>query len=97
MALTEETVQDKIEVINGTSVQVRTATVIKKDGVEISRSFHRHVVQPSTKSSGSWADTDISGESTEVKAICNALWTDAIKTAFQAQQDAAIDAIDAVG
>ena len=89
MALTEETIQDKIEVINSTSVQVRTATVIKKDGVEISRSFHRHVVEPSTKASGSWADTDISGESAEVKAICNAVWTDAIKTAFQAQQDAA--------
>jgi hypothetical protein len=90
MALTEETVQDKIEVISGTSVQIRTATIIKRDGVEISRSFHRHVVQPSIKSSGSWADTDISGESTEVKAICNALWTDAVKTAFQAQQDAAM-------
>tara|TARA_R110002020_G_scaffold118072_1_gene269987 strand:+ start:4368 stop:4661 length:294 start_codon:yes stop_codon:yes gene_type:complete len=90
MALTEETIQDKIEVINGTNVQVRTATVIKKDGAEISRSFHRHVVHPSTKASGSWADTDISGESTEVQAICNAVWTDAVKTAFQAQQDAAM-------
>ena len=90
MSLTEETIQDKIEVINGTSVQVRTATVIKKDGAEISRSFHRHVVQPSTKASGSWANTDISGESTEVQAICNAVWTDAVKTAFQAQQDAAM-------
>ena len=88
MALTEETVQDKIEVIGGTDVQVRTATIIKKDGVEISRSFHRHVVNPSTKASGSWVDTDISGESTAVQAICNAAWTDAVKTAFQAQQDA---------
>ena len=89
MALTEETVQDKIEVVNGTHVQVRTATIIKRDDVEISRSFHRHVLHPSTKASGSWADTDISGESTEVKAICNAIWTDAIKTAYQTQQDAA--------
>lgn len=88
MALTEETSQDKIEVINNTSVQVRTATVIKRDGVEIGRNFHRHVIQPSTKASGSWADTDISGESTEVQAICNAVWTDAVKTAFQEQQDA---------
>ena len=90
MALTEETVQDKIEVIDSTHVQIRTATIIKRDGVEISRSFHRHVVQPSTKASGSWADTDISGESAEVQAICNAVWTDAIKTAFQEQQDAAM-------
>lgn len=88
MALTEETEQDKIEVVQGTHVQVRTATIIKKDGVEISRTFHRHVLHPSTKASGSWADTDISGESSEVQAICNAVWTDAIKTAFQTQQDA---------
>ena len=88
MALTEETEQDKIEVVQGTHVQVRTATIIKKDGVEISRTFHRHVLHPSTKASGSWADTDISGESSEVQAICNAVWTDAVKTAFQTQQDA---------
>ena len=88
MALTEETEQDKIEVVQGTHVQVRTATIIKKDGVEISRTFHRHVLHPSTKASGSWADTDISGESSEVQAICNAVWTDAVKTAFQTAQDA---------
>ena len=88
MALTEETVEDKIEVVNGTSVQVRTATVIKRDGVEISRSFHRHVLQPSTKASGTWADTDISGESSEVQGICNAVWTDAVKTAYQTAMDA---------
>ena len=88
MALTEETLEDKIEVVNGTSVQVRTATVIKRDGVEISRSFHRHVLQPSTKASGTWADTDISGESSEVQGICNAVWTDAVKTAYQTAMDA---------
>ena len=88
MALTEETVQDKIEIVGDyKAVQVRTATVIKRDGVEISRSFHRHVLQCSTKSSGSWADTDISGESTEVQAICNAVWTDAVKTAYQTAID----------
>ncbi len=86
--LTETTEQDKIEVINGTNVQVRTATVIKRDGVEISRSFHRHVLHPSTKASGSWADTDISGESAEVQAICNAVWSDSVKTAFQTAMDA---------
>ena len=74
MALTEETVQDKIEVVGDYKhVQVRTATIIKKDGTEISRSFHRHVVAP---------NADISGESTEVQAICNAVHTDAIKTAY---------------
>jgi len=89
MALTEETIQDKIEIVGDYKhVQVRTATVIKRDGVEISRSFHRHVLQPSTKASGTWADTDISGESTEVQGICNAVWTDAIKTAYQDAMDA---------
>lgn len=88
MALTEETIQDKIEVINGTSVQVRTATVIKRDGVEISRNFHRHVLQPSTKSGDTWADTDISGESTEVQGICNAVWSDTVKTAYRTAMDA---------
>jgi len=76
MALTEETVQDKIEVVGEFKhVQVRTATVIKRDGVEISRSFSRHVVAP---------DADITGESTEVQAICNAVHTDAVKTAYAA-------------
>ena len=77
MALTEETIQDKIEVVGDYKmVQVRTATVIKKDGKEISRSFHRHVVAPNIS-----AD-DLANESTEVQAICNAVHTDAIKTAY---------------
>ena len=76
MALTEETVQDKIEIVSEHKmIQVRTATVIKRDDVEISRGFSRHVVAP---------DADISGESTEVQAICNAVHTDAVKTAYAA-------------
>ena len=74
MALTETTEQDKIEIVGELKVvQVRTATVIKRDGEEISRSFHRHTVSP---------DADISGESTEVQAICNAVHTDAVKSAY---------------
>ena len=88
MALTEETVQDKIEVVNGTHVQVRTAIVIKRDGKEISRSFHRHTLSPSTKTDDGWADTDISSESAEVQGICNVVWTDAVKTAYQTMMDA---------
>ena len=89
MALTEETVEDKIEIVGDyKSVQVRTATIIKRDGTEISRSFHRHALTCSTKSDDTWSDTDISGESTEVQAICNAVWTDAIKTSFQEAMDA---------
>ena len=76
MALTEETVQDKIEVVGDFKyIQVRTATVIKRDGVEISRSFHRHVVAP---------DADVSGESDDVKALAAQFHTDAIKTAYAA-------------
>ena len=89
MALTEVQVEDKIEVVGDyKTVQVRTATVIKRDGAEISKSFHRHVLECSTKTDDTWADTDISGESTEVQAICNAVWTDAIKTAYQTAMDA---------
>ena len=78
MALTEETIQDKIEVVGDYKmVQVRTATVIKRDGTEISRSYHRHVVAPNIS-----AD-DLANESAEVQAICNAVHTDAIKTAYK--------------
>ena len=76
MALTEETVQDKIEVVGDFKVlQVRTATVIKRDGVEISRSFSRHVVAP---------NADITGESSQVQAICAAVHTDEVKAAYAA-------------
>jgi len=76
MALTERTVEDKIEIVGDYKmVQVRTATVIERDGVEISRSFHRHALAP---------DADISGESAEVQAICNAMWTQEIKDAYAA-------------
>ena len=77
MALTEETIQDKIEIVGDYKmVQVRTAVVIKRDGTEISRSFSRHVVAPDIS-----AD-DLANESAEVQAICNAVHTDAIKAAY---------------
>jgi len=77
MALTEETIQDKIEIVGDYKmVQVRTATVIKRDGVEISRSYHRHIIEPIIS-----AD-DLANESAEVQAICNAVHTEAIKTAY---------------
>ena len=88
MALSKVTVVDKIEVLEKGQVQVRTATKVLEDGVELSSSFHRHVVQPSTKASGSWADTDISGEDARVQAIATATWTSAVKTAYQEMVDA---------
>jgi len=88
MALTKETVVDKIEVMEMGQVQVRTATRVLEDGTELSSSFHRHVIVPSTKASGSWADTDISGEDARVQAIATATWTSAVKTAYQEMADA---------
>ena len=88
MALTKETVVDKIEVMEMGQVQVRTATRVKEDGAVLSSSFHRHVLVPSTKASGSWADTDISGEDARVQAVANATWTDSVKTAYRAMVDA---------
>ena len=76
MALTERTVQDKIEIVGDYKhIQIRTAVVIERDDIEISRSFSRHVVAP---------DADITGESTEVQAICAAVHTQAVKDAYAA-------------
>jgi hypothetical protein len=74
--LTERTVEDKIEIVGDYKhIQVRTAVVIERDGVEISRSFSRHVVAP---------DADITGESAEVQAICAAVHTQEVKDAYAA-------------
>jgi hypothetical protein len=88
MALTKETVIDKIEVLEKGQVQVRTATRVKEDGAVLSSSFHRHVVLPSHKTGDTWADTDISGEDARVQAIATATWTSAVKTAYQEMIDA---------
>jgi hypothetical protein len=88
MALTKVTVVDKIEVLEKGEVQVRTATRVLEDGVELSSSFHRHVVVPSVKTGDTWGDTDISGEDARVQAIATATWTSAVKTAYQEMIDA---------
>lgn len=76
MAIEETVTQDKIEVIGAyKQVHVRDATVITKDGLEIGRSFHRHVLSPGD---------DISGETDEVQAVCNAVWTQAVIDAYAA-------------
>jgi hypothetical protein len=77
MALTEKTIVDKIEIIENSSIQVRTANIIEKDGVELTRTFHRHVVTPGT---------DISNEDPKVQAIATAIWTEEIIAAYQASQ-----------
>ena len=87
MSLSESIEYDKIEVVGSTkAVQVRKATVIKKDDVEIARSFERYVLHPgSLDASDNLVDTDLSGEPAEVSAICTAAWTDAVKTAWKAK------------
>ena len=87
MAITKKIIEDKIEVVGECKeIQVRTATVIKEDGVELSRSFHRHVlhcVNSVQNDDDTWThtDADVSGESTEVQGIASAVWTDTIKAA----------------
>ena len=88
MALTKEIVVDKIEVLELGQVQVRTATRVLEDGTQLSQAYHRHVIEPSTKTGDTWADTDISGEDARVQAIANATWTSAVKTAYQEMVDA---------
>ena len=78
MALTEQNIVDKIEVIENGSVQVRTACVIKRDDAEISRSFHRHVLPPGS---------DLAGEDERVAAVATATWTDAVVADYQKSQE----------
>ena len=93
MAITKEVKADKIEVVGDWHIQVRTATIIKEDGVELTRSFNRHVLQPFTSSKAdddSWTHTatDISGEEAQVQAIATAAWTDDVKAAYKTWKEA---------
>ena len=87
MALAESIEYDKIEVVGlYKAVQFRKATGIKKDGVELTRSFHRYVLHPGAlDASDNLVDTDISGEPAEVSAICTAAWTTDVKAAWKAK------------
>ena len=80
MTLQEIIKVDQIELVENNSIQVRTATIIERDGIEISRSNHRHVVAPGD---------DVSNEDPKVQAIANAVWTDEVIAAFQAAQNIA--------
>ena len=93
MAITKATEVAKIEVVNTWIIQVAIDTVIKEDGTEISRSRHRHTLQPCSSSKDSdnnWThtDTDISGEAASVQAVANAVWTDAVVAAYKTWAEA---------
>ena len=95
MAITKEIIEDKIEIVGvHKNIQIRNATVIKEDGVELTRSFDRKSLEcVKTLYDGTTfthTDTDISGESTEVKAIANAVWTDAVKAAKKSANEASM-------
>ena len=88
MALTKEITQDKIEIVGAIKHSGKNRTAVIEDGVELSASFHRHVVScvsSAKNDDDSWThtDTDVSGESAEVQAIATAVWTDAVKTIAQ--------------
>ena len=95
MAITKEIIEDKIEVVGDyKTIQVRTATVIKEDSVELTRSFDRKIlvcVSSAKNADDSWThtDTDVSSESTEVQGIATAVWTTAVKNAQKAANEAA--------
>jgi hypothetical protein len=74
MALTEKVEIDRIEIQGDWNIQVRQATVIEKDGVQVARTFHRWVLTP---------DSDISGQEQKVQDICNVAWTDEVKSAYE--------------
>lgn len=75
MALIEKQIIDKIEVLENNSIQIKTATIIEKDGIEIAKTFHRHVVSPGD---------DISNEDVKVQSIANAIWTDEVISEYKA-------------
>ena len=87
MAITKETKIGKIEVVGDyKAVQVRTDTVIKEDGTELTRKYHRHVLHcGDLDDSDNLVDTDISGEDSEVQSVCNTVWTTAVKNSWKAK------------
>jgi len=94
MAITKTIIDDKIEIVGDyKAIQVRTATVIKEDGVELTRSFSRRVIDcvSSSHDGSSWThtDTDMSSESSELQGIATAVWSTAVKNAKKAANEAA--------
>ncbi len=93
MALTKEVVYDRIDIVGEYKhVYCREATIVKEDGVELSRSFHRHILEPSSCTVDedgvfTHTDTDISGEPAETQAVCVAVWTDAVKAAWKTKSE----------
>jgi hypothetical protein len=75
MALIEKTIIDKIEIVENNSIQIRTATIIEKDGIEIAKTYHRHAISPGD---------DITNEDAKVQAIAKAIWTEEVINNYKA-------------
>jgi len=90
MAITKENIVDKIEILEDGVIQIRKATLIKEDGTELSRTFERYLLEPSTKSGDTWGDTNVSAEDDRTKAVCSAVWTDDVKSNYQTAYDASL-------
>ena len=86
MAITKTILDDKIEIVTEFKhLQIRQATIIKEDGVELSRTYHRRMIHcGKIDASDNWIDTDLTSETTEVKAIAAAIWSQSIKDAWKA-------------
>tara|TARA_R100001463_G_scaffold12148_1_gene33433 strand:+ start:851 stop:1138 length:288 start_codon:yes stop_codon:yes gene_type:complete len=85
MAITKTLENDKIEIVSKWNIQIRSATIIKEDGVELTRSFQRKVLTPGTlDASDNLVATDISKEDSDVQRICNAAWSDQVKADYKA-------------
>ena len=91
MALTKEFEYDCEVRGEHKHVQVRTCTIVKDDGAVLSRTYNRHVLHCRTKEGSTWGDTDISGEDASVQAVCNAVWTSDVKSAYETFMDSQTD------
>ena len=83
MAFSKETVEDKINIMEQGQLEVRTKTTVLEDSVELSSSYHRHIVIPCSYNGSEWVDTDTSGMSARVQALATATWTDATVAAYK--------------
>ena len=83
MAFSKVVVEDKIEILELGSLQVRTKTTVLEDSVELSSSYHRHVVIPCSYNGSAWVDTDTSAMSARIQALATATWTDATVAAYK--------------
>ena len=90
MALVKEIIEKQITTDDIGIISIKELILIKEDDVQISENIHMRMLEPSVKDGDNWVDTDISNESSKVQAICNAVWTDELKAAYQEHLDSQV-------